>query len=217
MEDESKPVLLKRALARSFTIDMTAARLGGPPPTFDEAAKVRAEALQSAIAKEWNQWGRTAPVIDRIIISSWGASIETGDREEIEAVAICLRDQANKQDKRRRASQASLRYLTARALSKCLERGFSAPNALLEVAALLLGPKRPRHMLARPEERQRVIAFVAEHPEASRRAIAKATGVSESIIRKWLGHTHFVDQVNEQAGKIVLSLKPSPRPGTQKR
>jgi hypothetical protein len=212
-----------RAWTGAFTVDTAAAPSAGDlpaaalPRTFDEAAKARAEALQAAIQKEWERWGRSSPATDRIIISSWAPSIETGDRQEIEAVAICLLQQALQPDNRRPASPASLRHLGARALGRCLEGGFTAPTALLKVAKFLLEPKSPRHRLARPEERQRVIAFVAEHPEASRRAISKATDVSDSTIRKWLEDAHFVDQVNERAGKVVLSLKSSPRPGTQKR
>jgi hypothetical protein len=187
-----------------------------PVAPFDEATKARADALAAAISEEWNRWGRKAPVVDRILLSSLMPGIESDDQRDIEAVAMVLLEHVHRRDKRSRASQASLGHLVSRALQKCLKRGFPSPPALTELAALLLESKRPRHMIPKPEERQRVIAYVAEHPKASRRDVAKATGVSDATVRKWLGDPHFVDQVNERAGKIVLSLK-SHRPGTQKR
>ena len=175
----------------------------GEKPVFDEAPKARAYAKQAAIQKEWERWGRKAPVKDRIIISAWMPSIEAGDWQEIEQVSICLPEQAQ----RGRASASALRYLAAHALRKCLERSFPAPLALLETAAHLLEPKGPRYKRARPEERQRAIAFIIENPKAGRRAIAQAAGMSDSAVRKWLNDPHFIDEVNERAGKTILCSK----------
>src|SRR6266478_8431472 len=100
-------------------------------------------------------------------------SIETGNPKEIEAVAVCMLEQA----KRGRASASALKLLAARALQECSKRELSPPPALTEIAAHLLEPKIPRHMRTRPEARQRAIAYMVKHPKAGRRAIAKAAGV----------------------------------------
>jgi hypothetical protein len=182
-----------------------------PPPVappVDKAALDRARALQDSIEAEFKRWGRKAPVRDRILLSSFLPSIESGDPEQVEAVSICLLAQV----KDERVSRPALRYLTARCLRVCLARGFAPPPALTEIAVFLLEQPAPKHLLALPEERQRAIAFIVEfHGSegkiASQRAIAKVAKVSPSAVRKWLADVHFVDAVNEAARKTILRLK----------
>jgi hypothetical protein len=177
------------------------------PETFDARSKARADALWAAVQAEWDRWSRKAPVVDRIIISAWVPSLESGDKLEIEAIAICLLEQT----KSGQASESALRHLASLSLRACLERGFPPSAALIEIAALLLERKSPKHKRVRPEERQRAIAFIVENPEASRRAIAKAAGASEAIIRKWLSDPHFRDEANERAGRTILPSDRAPK------
>jgi hypothetical protein len=163
--------------------------------------------LWAAVQAEWDRWSRKAPVVDRIIISAWVPSLESGDKLEIEAVAICLLEQT----KSGQASESALRHLASLSLRACLERGFPAPSALMEIAAVLLEPKKPRHKRIWPEERQRAIAFIVENPEAGRRAIAKAAGVVEATIRKWLSDPHFQNEANERAGRTILPRDRAPK------
>jgi hypothetical protein len=186
-----------------------------PVATVDTALLTRNQALQASINAGFHQWGRNRSAEDRIVISAFMPSIETGDPEQIEAVSARLLEMVRRRSvrkPRKPVTLSALRHLTERCLSACLARDFAPPPALTEIAVFLLKEPALKHRRKHPEAYQRAIEFIVNHHQSkgkipSRRAIAKFAGVSDSTVRNWLEDSRFIDEVNEHSTEFVEVTK----------
>lgn len=173
--------------------------------TVNRKLSERSAAVGREMQAEWQRWGRNLPLNDHNVLAAYLPEIERGERPKIEEVAECLLEMLDAGT----VSSATQEHLASRALWACRERGFPPSSALTELAARLLARKKPKHRRDKAEERQRTIDFIVENPGAGtgrkgtlgRREIAKAVGVSDATVRKWLQDIHFIDEVNERAGE----------------
>jgi hypothetical protein len=112
---------------------------------------------------------------------------------------------------------STAKRIVAHGLRLCAERGEAPPMKLVaEIERFLVaGPSRNRGRL---EDQQREAAFyLARHPNASSREIARAVGTSHQTIEQWRRRARkFRLFLNDETARIPLGHRPSQKRGKQK-
>ncbi len=170
------------------------------PPDFPALRQILEDAAKrrNAIEAEDARTGKTRDR-DRIIISSFVASLRCGNKNEITELSELLLDYATKGS----LSPPGLRYLVAELLPAMGRTGAPFSPAFTEMLVKeFVGTAIPRHQRKKPDARRRAIEFIVANPNASKNKIAKHAGVDRRLVQRWIKDAGFRREVDQLSRRV---------------